>query len=858
MPQKNRTVKGVLGGLLGLVGLSAVAGILVTATVTPAIAVVGSAGSNALKIFDSLPNNLDVTAPMEPSAMWATGLDGNPVQLATFYEQIRTQVSFDQISTVMYDAILSSEDKTFYEHGGINIGATAKALIENVLGSSERGASTISQQYVKNVLIQECEQETQPTDEDYYEKLDECWVEATNTDGADGLERKLKELRYAVQIEKEYSKKDILLGYLNLAGFGGNIYVVEAAEKYYFSTTAANLTVAQAATLAGMVQNPNALRIDMPEGVSTDADGNAVNGEADGYSNTLERRNYVLGRMLEDNKITQAQYDEAIATPITPAISYTQQGCAAAGDDAYFCQYVKESLLYDDAYSVLGDTSEERAVALQRGGLQIYTSLDLRVQEPAVAAMDANVPASDGNELGGAGVSIEPSTGRILSMTQNTTFSETVTGDQSYRAMVLAADIEHGGSSGVAVGSTYKLFTLLDWLENGHSINETLNGVNRVFTSFTQCDGTKISNSTKINNYQNVSGYVGTVLAFTRASLNSGYLAMAQELELCDINAVADRMNVTLANGGKTTDSNTPFEILGSKTIAPLSMASAYATIANGGIYCAPMAVDRIVAQDGSEMELPGSTCERTVEENIAATAAYTLEAVMTSGGTGSSANVGDGVPVLGKTGTNENYSTMMIESTTNVTTAVWVGRIQKVQADDATWEWKALGTTLSSARYAIAKATQKAANAVYGGNDFPAPDENLIRTVYATLPNVVGKTISDATSTLEAAGFTVVEGSAVDSDAATNVVAAQSPSAGQVASGTTVTISPSNGQGATVPDVAGRSPGDATTILRSSGFSNVSLADSCSDDDATVSGTDPSSGSSANMSTTITIACSS
>src|SRR5690606_33067924 len=146
MPQKNRTATGVLGGLLGLVGLSAIAGILVTATVTPALAVAGAAGSQALDLFEKLPSYLEIDAPMEPSTIYAIGGDGNPVRQATFFDQNRTPVNFDQVSPVVYDAILSSEDKGFYEHGGINLGATVKALVDNVRGTSTRGASTISQQ----------------------------------------------------------------------------------------------------------------------------------------------------------------------------------------------------------------------------------------------------------------------------------------------------------------------------------------------------------------------------------------------------------------------------------------------------------------------------------------------------------------------------------------------------------------------------------------------------------------------------------------------------------------------------------------------------------------------------------------
>src|SRR5690606_28453337 len=302
MPQKNRTVKGVLGGLLGLVGLSAVAGVLATAAVTPAIAIAGVSGSQALSIFENLPDSLTPGTPMEPTVFYGTGENGKPFELAKFYDQNRVPVTFDQVSPLLFDAVLSSEDKNFYEHGGVNLGATVKAVVDNVRGTSSRGASTISQQFVKNVLIQQCEQDVSPSDEDYSAKLSKCWTDATNATGADGVERKLQEMRYAIQIEKDFSKNDILLGYLNVANFGGQTYGIEAAANYYFGATAKNLTLDQAATLAGMVQNPNRFRFDRPGGSWTDSTQTARNSKDDGYADTKLRRNYVLDRMLKDGK----------------------------------------------------------------------------------------------------------------------------------------------------------------------------------------------------------------------------------------------------------------------------------------------------------------------------------------------------------------------------------------------------------------------------------------------------------------------------------------------------------------------------------------------------------------------------
>ncbi|WP_429457501.1 transglycosylase domain-containing protein [Microbacterium sp. ZKA21] len=830
----------------------------------------GLTGSAAVDLFEDIPNDLKPDAPMEPTTLWASHSDGRTEKLASFYDQNRIPVTYDQVAPILYDAILSSEDKTFYEHSGINLGATAKALVDYAKGTSSRGASTISQQYVKNVLVQRCEKETSPNDAEfkddagnydpqkYQDALLACWTDATNASGTEGMKRKLQEMRYALQIEKEYSKNDILVGYLNLSNFGGTTYGIEAASQYYYSVPAANLNINQAATLAGMVQNPNSYRIDMPNGSMTDTKtGTLINSAADGYSQTLDRRNYVLGRLLADGKITQEQYDTTLAEPIIPAINPAQQGCAAAVKNAYFCQYVKSIIKSDPAF---GETEAERLNTLQRGGLDIYTTLNLDIQQAAVDTMTAHVVASHPNlTLGAAGVQLEVGTSRILSMTQNTDFNETANPAPGQSAQVYAADQMHGSSTGKEVGSTYKLFTLLDWLEQGHSVNEVLNGTFRLITPFTICGETH-SNNHKFENSGKVGGYTGTPMRFTASSLNTGYLAMAQQLDICDINKMAERLGVTLGNVDPdtgaleaVTKSNNVGDVIGSKNVTPLAMAGAYATVANKGIYCTPRAIDKIVKQDGTEMKLPESSCEQAISPEVAATAAYALAGVM-NGGTGGAARPNDGIPVIGKTGTHETTQTMMVESSTKVTTAVWVGN---VIGDGVLRDFSSNGTRLNSLRFPIAKDMQTTANAWYLGDEFPGPDKNLTRTILRDLPNVVGKTIDDATKTLEDAGFTVTLGAPTDSNLPADQIAAQSPGAGKIAGGATVTISPSNGQGATVPDVIGDKASKAQSELASAGLSNLSWDASCGLPNAEVESTNPTAGTAVNRSATISVVCS-
>ncbi|WP_227468093.1 transglycosylase domain-containing protein [Microbacterium sp. YJN-G] len=858
MPQTNRTVKGVLGGLLGLVGLSAVAGVLATAAVTPAIAIAGVTGSQALSIFEELPDSLTPGTPMEPTIFYATGTDGKTFELARFYEQNRVPVTFDQVSPVLYDAILSSEDKNFYSHGGVNLGATIKAVIDNVAGTSSRGASTISQQFVKNVLIQKCEQDVSPNEEDYQEKLRDCWYEATQATGAEGIERKLQEMRYAIQIEKDFSKNDILLGYLNVANFGGQTYGIEAAANYYFSTTAKNLTLEQAATLAGVVQNPNRFRFDRPGGSWTDGDGKARNSEEDGYADAKLRRNYVLDRMLADGKITQEQHKAATEAAVVPQIQPTAQGCGAAGKQGYFCQYVKSVIEGDEAF---GDTRAERLDTLRRGGLSVFTTLDMRVQQPGNDAMAQYAPVYlEGKSFGASGVTIEADTGRILAIVQNTTFNETDSADKAKgeTSLVYAADKDHGSAEGFPGGSTYKLFTLVEWLKQGHSVNEVLDGRVRTFTDFTRC-GDPIKNDDLIKNFGNNRGRVSNVMDFTRTSLNTGYLAMAQQLDLCKINETATSMGVHYGNGKPVTEPagpgdapNDPYPTtLGSKYIAPIQMAGAYATVANKGIYCTPKAIDKIVGTDGKEMKLPESSCTQVLSPEVAATAAYALQGVM-NGGTGGPANPYDGTPLIGKTGTHENAGTAMAMSSTKAATFVFAGKVSG--ADYRLNREYFGGRALNTVRYTVSKALQRAADEFYPGGRFPEPDRELTRRVMRDLPDVVGRSIEEATDIIQDAGFSVQVGDPIDSTVGAGLVAAQTPGAGQVPSGTTVTLSPSTGKAPAVdvPPVTGAKFAAAKKSLEDAGFT-VS-GDGCKGGD-TVTGQNPAAGA-APPGTVITLTC--
>ncbi|MBS1698458.1 MAG: transglycosylase domain-containing protein [Actinobacteria bacterium] len=876
MPQTKRTLTGVLSGLAGLVGLSVVAGVLVTATVTPVFAVTGATAAQSIDLFEGLPSNLKVDRPMQPTTIYGVDPNGQPQQIARFYDQNRIPVKYDQVAPVLYDALLASEDKNFYSHGGIDIAGTLKAVFGNVSGSATNGGSSISQQYVKNVLLQECEQGVPLGDEKRDDKLQQCWVDAASAVGSKGIARKLQEIRYATAIEKQYSKNDILIGYLNLVNFGGTTYGIEAAAQRYFSVSASQLNAVQAATLVGMVQNPNAFRIDLPGGTyDCDKDGNnCKNSQADGYHDTLVRRNYVLSRMEVLGKITKAEYDADKEQPITPAIKTPSQGCTDAGGNAYFCQYVKATLVNDPSLdSVLGPT-KDRADKLLRGGLNVYTSLSYPMQGAALQAMaDRTTPTIPGMNFGATAVNIDPKTGRILAMAQNTTFTEetTDTATTGQTGIVYAADQAHGGGIGFSVGSTYKVFTLIDWLEKGHSLRETVNG-NLQKLTFKCGTDTMTADSAEIGNFQSQRGYVGTPMQFTAASLNSGFLAMAAKLDLCDINDVAARMGLHLGTeyqgkmlpvnnrenivddqGNVLASAPAPFDVLGSKNIAPLDMASVYAAIANNGTRCDPHAIDKITGPDGSDLPLPPTTCTEVLKPEIAAATAYALQGVMAGGGTGSQANPDDGTPLIGKTGSHNNVQTMLMASSTASTVGIWVGQ---ASGDVDINQFETQDTSVQNIRYGLGRDLLSAADSLFPGDSFPDPQQSALKQSYSNLPNVVGMSIDQATQTLEGAGFSVSVGGAVQSNLPTDQVAQQDPGPGQVVTGSTITISPSNGQGVSVPNVVGMVMGDAANALKTAGFQAVkgTCTTGNGDDSGTVSATSPAAGTAAPKGSSVTL----
>jgi membrane peptidoglycan carboxypeptidase len=757
------------GGLLAFVGMSAIAGLVVSAAVSPAIAVTSMAANSTLGLFEDLPDYLQINTLAEKTSLYAKHADGSEVLLASFYAQNRVQVPLDQISSFVKDGAVATEDPRFYEHGGIDIIGTGRAILSNAAGRSVQGGSSISQQYVKNILVQRAESLPDSVERDA------AYAAATET----SIPRKIKEMKLSIGIEQKYSKDEILNGYLNIASFGGRVYGIEAASEYYFGVKAKDLTLAQSASLVATLNNPNNLRIDMPDNISA----NQV------------RRDYVLGRMLTEGKITEAQRDAAVAEPVTPKITPADTGCQTAGGAAFFCDYVTWIIKNDP---VFGATVDDRWNAFQRGGWKIVTTLDLDLQAAAEAALDERVPkVGEVGDIGASAVSVQVGTGRVLAMAQSKDYSndpEVASQGSNYTSINFNTDNAYGGSNGFPVGSTYKLFTLAEWLQAGHGLNEAVDGRTRTWrmSEFTDsCNGVG-GPDWKPTNYAGA-GQTATVLRALINSWNTNFITMASKLDLCNIRKTAEAFQVHRADANPLTSN--PSAVLGTNEIAPISMATAVAGMAHDGLTCSPIAIDSITDPSGKTLAPPPSTCTQSVTTPVARTMEYAMEQVPL--GTASASRIGDGVHYVAKTGTSDNSEhNWMLGSTTKVSTAVWLGNITGHTSVASVY-----GGNYYTVAQRVWASMMALANSRYGGDAFGPPDSRLVEGKSVAVPEIRGLTPEQAKALLEGLGFSYEDGGDTDSDKPSGTVAKSDPESGANTSiGALVKVFTSNGSMTTGP----------------------------------------------------------
>ncbi len=607
----------------------------------PAVTAAGSAINAGTAMFEEVPADLGFTEPSEQSVILAS--DGSA--LARIYAMNRIVVSSDQISQYMKDAVVAVEDKRFYTHGGVDVQGLLGAFVSNMSGNTVAGGSSITQQYVKNALIERGRISND------FALIDQATERS--------IGRKINEARYAIALEKTMTKDEILTGYMNLAQFGRSEYGVEAAAQRYFSKHAIDLNIVESATLAGITQSP------------AKYDPAAHPEEAE------ERRNIVLYTMLDNGYITQEEYDAAVAIPVanTLLLSEPQNGCSAAGISAYFCDYVINQALEDESW---GTDWDDRVGKLYRGGLTIQTTLDPSMQQAAYDSITGNIPVGDDSNIKMALSSVEPNTGHIKAMAQNTNYGPGSEDTGTWTTQVnLNVGYDMGGASGRQSGSTFKLFTLMEWLRQGHTAYEYLNSNAGTFSAgnFTISCSPESTDNYTMQNLEGVGGGNMSVLEATRRSVNGTFVRMATQLDLCNIGQLA--MDMGVQRGDDDDWFYGPGMILGSNEITPLSMATAMATLAAEGNSCSPITFTSITDNDGTVLLDKTPSCSQVFDPELARETTAVLQYVMTPGSTGENAIL-YGRQSAGKTGTsNDDADAWFVGYTPQLSAAIWSGHLE-------------------------------------------------------------------------------------------------------------------------------------------------------------------------------------
>ncbi|WP_169713152.1 transglycosylase domain-containing protein [Bifidobacterium hapali] len=638
MPKKKSlTVSRVLALVLAYLSLCVAGGVVTSVLLVPGVFAANRMTQAIVPSLQVEGIDFDVTSLPQKSVMVAR--DGT-TQIAQFYEDNRIVVPIKDVSLTMRQAVVAREDRRFFDHAGVDMQGILRAFAQNYFNNTNQGGSSLTQQYVKNVLITTAERDNDPI--------------ARFHASEDTYARKIREMLIAVQMEKKYSKLEILQGYLNIAQFGANrLYGVETAAQYYFGVSAKDLNLVQSATIAAITKNP--------ENYDPSIEQNQAEAQ--------KQRNIVLDLMWGQGFIKDKQeYETARNTPIAQTLSIhpTTTGCANAGDYAFFCDYVTHRILNSEEF---GKTQADREDLLKQGGLTITTTLDVDASQLLMKAANDTIPATDPTGFEIMMASVKPGTGEVLGFGINRKFDASSDGsDQTKTAMNYMVDQVDGGGTGFPVGSSIKPFNLVAWMQAGRSVNESLQTSTRYEPSEFVCDNynggaqpysgigetwsvtNALTNST-VNPESPLDGLV--------RSHNTTQASMGAVIGLCRVadayTAVGYHDAATLQTIDKSEHSYTPSMMIGTVNVSPLTMANMYATIAANGVQCTPIAMTKVTRQNGEEIAVPKANCHQAIDKDIAQTVAYAMNLGDTrSDGAGVYAKLTSGRKTFAKTGTNE------------------------------------------------------------------------------------------------------------------------------------------------------------------------------------------------------------
>jgi len=608
---------------IGLLAASALAsGTLLAGVSFP---VVGGLGLLSQRAGDSVTSTTtDVADGPLPLTTTVTDNQGNPIARFAEPNQNRTELTADEISPAMKAAIVAIEDRRFYQHEGVDWQGTIRALIANTSsGDVVQGASTLTQQYVKNYFLY-------VTAQTETERL-----KATEQTAA----RKLKEAQIALRLERQLSKEEILTRYLNIVSFGNGAAGIASAARTYFNTTADKLTVPQAALLAGMVRSTSQFDpVQHPEAA-------------------LERRNVVIQQMHEQGMIDENQAREAMAAPLGIVDPLVTQpiGCIGAGTAGFFCKYVVEYL------TNAGFTMEQ----INRGGYTVKTTLDPNVLEKMKAALDKEVPPTQPNVANVMAV-VEPGKDkhRVLGMASSRVFG--LNAEKMETSYGLPYEPVNLGA-----GSVYKIFTAATAMAKGMGINHVLTVPPSGYTSPIYVDGG--GRPIPVRNSGDYAGRMSLTQALA-TSPNTAFIKLEEFTGVPDVVDMAVKLGMRSLATTKFVDPRTgrPTDrsiaevtkaqkqasfTLGVSPTSVLELANVGATLASEGTWCPPSPIESITDRNGNPVPLTEAPCEQVVETGLANALLNALGEDHTIGTAASAARqAGWNRPMAGKTGTTQQH----------------------------------------------------------------------------------------------------------------------------------------------------------------------------------------------------------
>ena len=513
-------------------------------------------------------------------------------------EENRVNVRVEQMPDHLIDAVVAIEDERFWLHRGVDPIGLVRAVRRNVTeGGIAEGGSTITQQTVRNLFIER----------------------ERNLGG------KLEEASLALQLERTHSKERVLELYLNSIYFGKGAYGVEAASRTYFNKSVSDITLSEAATLAGLIKFPNAA--------------NPIDYEIRAY----DRRDIVLESMLDQELITPEVYEQTLGErlDIRPPTPPELERYPAP----HFVEEVKQWFLNNPEF---GETRTERIQLLFGGGLRIHTTIDLDLQAQAEAARDQILPDPEIHpEV--AIVALEPRSGRVRAMV----------GGRDFFGGTRSAKYNMAMGVGRGSGSAWKPFALATALSQGMPLSTRYPAPTRTTFRF----GPAAPEWTVTGG----GGGSADLVRMTVSSYNTAYAALMLDVGPANATRMARELGIT------TPQSPVPAAVLGSENVTPLDMANAYSSFANSGLHVPPVMVDRIVRADGTVLWEHTHSQRRVLSADIADSITNILVQA-TSSGTGRNANL-PGRPVAGKTGTGTGFKdAWFVGFTPQLATAVWVG----------------------------------------------------------------------------------------------------------------------------------------------------------------------------------------